>query len=79
MSEKDRNQGEGNREAAKAYNDAQKDFVESGQVDKKAQEAKRALETEADALKKAEQTGRSKAAERDPEVARDYKKAGSRS
>lgn len=78
MSEKSRNQGEGNREAAKAYNEAQHEFVESGQVKQKAEEAKRALETEGDKLKKAEQAGRSKAAERDPEIERDYKKAGSR-
>lgn len=77
MSEKSKNQGEGNREAAKTYNEAQHDFVESGQVKKKAEEAKRALETEGDALKKAEEVGRSKAAERDPEVERNYKKAGS--
>ena len=54
MSEKSRNQGEGNREAAKAYNEAQHEFVESGQVKQKAEEAKRALETEGDKLKKAD-------------------------
>ncbi len=75
MTNKDRNQGEGNREAAETYNEAQQDFAKSGQVKTKAEEAKRALETEGDKLAKAEKAGRSKAAERDPEVVRHYDKA----
>lgn len=78
MTDKNRNQGEGNREAAKTYNEAQRDFVDSGKVDEKAAEAKRALEKDGDKLKKAEAAGRAETAERDPEVTRDYSNAGSK-
>ena len=39
-----RNEGEGNKTAARKYNEAQQRFVESGQVDGKAREAERALD-----------------------------------
>jgi hypothetical protein len=54
-----RNEGEGNRRAAKQYNDAQKKFVESGKVEKAAKDAEHALETdEAKELNRAEEEGR---------------------
>jgi len=37
------NEGEGNRTAAREYNEAQNRFVKSGQVDQKAREAERDL------------------------------------
>ncbi len=40
------NQGEGNREAAKAYNEDTKKFVEAGKVDESAAKAKAAVEGE---------------------------------
>jgi len=50
-----RNEGEGNRRAAKQYNDAQRKFVESGKVGPAAKDAEHALETnEAEALERAE-------------------------
>ena len=52
------NQGEGNREAARHYNEAQQEFAESGKVEKAAQEAKKALDgPEAAKLKQAELDG----------------------
>lgn len=54
-----RNEGEGNRTAAKKYNEAQRKFVESGKVGPAAKDAEHALETdEAEALKRAEEEGR---------------------
>jgi hypothetical protein len=57
-----RNEGEGNRTAAKQYNDAQRKFVESGKVEPAAKDAEHALDTaEAEELKRAEAKGRSHA------------------
>ncbi|WP_457798738.1 hypothetical protein [Methylocystis sp. S23] len=54
-----RNEGEGNRTAAKQYNEAQRKFVESGKVEPAAKDAEHALETnEAEELKRAEEEGR---------------------
>jgi hypothetical protein len=57
-----KNEGEGNRTAARRYNDAQRKFVESGKVDSAAKDAEHALETqEAEELKRAEEKGRAHA------------------
>jgi hypothetical protein len=57
-----RNEGEGNRTAARRYNEAQRKFVESGKVEDAAKDAEHALETdEAEAMKRAEEEGRSHA------------------
>lgn len=57
-----RNEGEGNRTAARQYNEAQRKFVESGKVERAAKDAEHALETEeAEALKRAEEEGRAHA------------------
>ncbi len=69
-------QGEGNREAAKNFNDAQRKFVESGRVAAGAQNAKPKSKQEADELARAEASGRSRAKEEDPAVHRDGKKVG---
>jgi hypothetical protein len=70
------NEGEGNRTAARDYNQAQQRFVKSGQVDRKAHEAERDLndETIRRELEHAEAVGRRHAAEEDPEIRRAYKK-----
>ncbi len=61
------NQGEGNRGAAKAYNDATTDFAKSGKVEEKAQKARRDLEGEAgDELRRAEEEGKSHSKGEDP-------------
>ncbi|MBL8659050.1 MAG: hypothetical protein JNM75_04760 [Rhodospirillales bacterium] len=66
------NQGEGNREAAKAYNEDTKKFVDAGKVDKSAAEAKAAIEGEEKSeLEEAERIGRDRAKELDPNVHRD--------
>ena len=52
------NEGEGSRTAARRYNKDQQEFIESGKVDKAAQEAKEAIEgDEAEELQEAEEEG----------------------
>lgn len=67
-----KNEGEGNRTAAREYNKAQQRFVRSGQVDQKAREAERDLHDEdiRRELEHAEAVGRRHSAEEDPEVKR---------
>jgi hypothetical protein len=65
------NQGEGNRDAARRYNEDQKQFVQSGKV---ADAARRAAGQDPGEAKKAEQAGRDHAKEFDPEESRDYSK-----
>ena len=69
---RDDNQGEGNRTAARNYNEAQKRFVRSGQVDRKAHEAARDLDDAAvrRELEQAEAIGKRHAAGEDPQVKR---------
>jgi len=65
------NEGEGNRTAAREYNEAQHRFVESGKVDKKAREAEQALDTpEKRAMERAEAVGKSHKRAEDPEITR---------
>ena len=53
------NQGEGNREAAKEYNERQKEFIKSGKVKEAAQKAKAAVNSDKNKdLKKAENKGK---------------------
>jgi hypothetical protein len=40
-----KNEGEGNRTAARQYNEAARKFVESGKVDKAAKDAEQAIES----------------------------------
>jgi hypothetical protein len=65
-----RNEGEGNRTAARAYNEAQKRFVRSGKVGEKAREAEDALERDKRELERAEAVGKSHAAKEDPAITR---------
>lgn len=67
----DENQGEGDRESAKRYNEATRKFVESGKVDEAARKAAGQDPTEA---KKSERKGRERAKEVDPAVHREYEK-----
>jgi ElaB/YqjD/DUF883 family membrane-anchored ribosome-binding protein len=54
------NEGEGNKTAARQYNEAQKGFAQSGKVEEKAREAEQALDgPEKAALQHAEDVGRS--------------------
>jgi hypothetical protein len=72
------NEGEGNRTAAREYNEEQQRFVRSGQVDRKAREAERDLNDREirRELEHAEAVGRRHAADEDPEVSRPYKETG---
>jgi hypothetical protein len=65
-----RNEGEGNKTAAREYNEAQRRFVESGKVDEKAREAERALDRDKRELEHAEAKGKRHKAGEDPEVTR---------
>ena len=64
----DREHGEGNYKASKDFNDASKRFVESGRVEQAARDAEPKNEREAKELKQAEQAGKARAKEEDPEV-----------
>lgn len=71
---KQQNEGEGNRTAAKEYNEETQEFVRSGQVDKAAAEAKRAMNSaEGKELDAAHDKAAAHAKEHDPEETRDYK------
>ncbi|HEY0711909.1 MAG TPA: hypothetical protein VGF45_04500 [Polyangia bacterium] len=65
-----RGMGEGNREADERYREETKRFIASGQVGPAAEDAKRALEEDAEELEDAEEEGRSRVAEEDPQVSR---------
>lgn len=66
-----KNEGEGNRTAAREYNEATKRFTESGRVEESGKEAKKAVEgREGPELKRAEEAGKSKMREEDPAIER---------
>ena len=69
MGDKHRNQGEGDRESAKRYNENQQAFVKSGKVD---EAAKKAGEGNIKELEEAEKAGKARAKEFDPALKRDY-------
>ena len=54
-------QGEGNRDAAREYNESQRDFVESGDVERAAREAEPKSESDRAEMEEAERKGRSHA------------------
>jgi hypothetical protein len=63
------NEGEGNKTAAREYNQAQKRFAQSGKVEQKAREAEEALDgPEKEALQQAEAIGKRHSAGEDPAV-----------
>ena len=66
-----KNQGEGDRDAARRYNQDQREFVESGKVKQAAEQAKGQDPAEAEAAEKA---GKERAKELDPAEKRDYRK-----
>ena len=71
MTEKQRNEGEGNRTAARVYNRATKEFARSGKVEEQAKRAEQAIEGPQKAdLERAEQAGKSKSRGEDPAVLR---------
>jgi hypothetical protein len=63
------NEGEGNKTAARQYNEAQQRFAQSGKVEEKAREAEKALDgPEKEALQQAEAVGKRHSAGEDPAV-----------
>lgn len=66
-----RNQGEGDRESARRYSEHTREFIDSENVEEAAREAENQDPTEAE---QAEQAGKARAREKDPEVVRDYSK-----
>ena len=63
----DENEGEGSRTAARHYDEATREYVESGRVDQAAKEAERAYESEeGDELREAEREGRTTEPEPEP-------------
>lgn len=63
-------QGEGNYVAGRRYDEAQRRFVESGQVDEAAREARPQNTREAEEMESAEQEGRAHAKGEDPALRR---------
>lgn len=64
-----RNEGEGNRTAARAYNDATERFAKSGRVEQGGQRARHAIEgDERGDLERAEEIGKSRMREEDPAI-----------
>lgn len=63
-----RNEGEGNKTAARHYNKKTEDFARSGKVDEKAREAAKAVDQDKGDLKRAEQEGKSHAKGEDPKL-----------
>ncbi|MGD1877588.1 MAG: hypothetical protein ACFB13_08825 [Kiloniellaceae bacterium] len=59
MTSNQKNEGEGNRTAARRYNKDTKEFIDSGAVEDSAKKAREAVDgSEGDALKRAEEEGR---------------------
>lgn len=65
-----KNEGEGNWTAAKAYDRDQKKFAESGKVEKAAREAAESLDKDREELAKAEAEGKRHSNGEDPKLKR---------
>src|SRR4051812_38273061 len=61
-------QGEGNYDAAREYDEAQRKFVESGKVDAAARAAKPQSQQQQQEMEEAERVGKSRAKEEDPAI-----------
>lgn len=71
MGDKNSNQGEGDREAARRFNKSEQDFVKSGKVK---EAARKAGEGDKREMERAEKIGKGRAKELDPAVERNYSK-----
>jgi hypothetical protein len=63
-------QGEGNYDAAKAFDDAQKKFVDQGKAEQAARDAAPKNDKEQEELERAEREGRQHAKDEDPQLKR---------
>ena len=71
MGDRQKNEGEGNRTAARDYNKATEKFTKSGRVQEQAERAKKAVDSKQRAeLDRAERVGKSKARGEDPALKR---------
>jgi hypothetical protein len=68
------NQGEGDREAARHYNEATEKYLKEGKVEQHKKDFKNLSEAEKAELREAEEKGLKKAKEKDPAVKRDHTK-----
>jgi hypothetical protein len=66
-------QGEGNYDAAKAFDQAEEKFVKSGKVERAARDAEPKTPEEKEEMERAEQAGKRKAKEEDPALKRPFK------
>ena len=66
-------QGEGNYDAAKQFDDAEKKFVDSGKVDQAARDAEPRDEKEKEEMERAEETAKQHAKDEDPALKRPKK------
>jgi len=71
MGDNPKNQGEGDRESAKRYNENTQEYVESGKVE---EAARKAGKGDPEDMAKAEKAGEKRAKELDPAIDRDYSK-----
>lgn len=72
MSKTDKNQGEGDREAARRYNEAQQTFVEEGGVEEAAEDRENLSGEALKEAEEAERKGKERAKEKDPSVVRNF-------
>ena len=68
QAEGSRNEGEGNKTAARQYNEAQHKFAKSGKVEDKAREAEHALDKDKQELERAEAIGKRHSHGEDPKL-----------
>ena len=73
MTNKPNVQGEGDYDAARRYNESTRDHAHSGKVDEAAEAAKPRTPGEAAELERAEEAGRARAKEEDPNLNRGQK------
>ncbi|SME92849.1 hypothetical protein SAMN06265365_101536 [Tistlia consotensis] len=75
MTDRQSNQGEGNKDADRRYREKTETFAHGGEVEGRAKEAAKGVTSPGQPPTSAEKAGRERAAEFDPEVARAGKKA----
>lgn len=68
MAENQKNQGEGDRESARRYNEHAESHARSGKSDQAAREAREDVERDRESLRAAEKKGKERTAEEDPEI-----------
>jgi hypothetical protein len=73
MSSQSKNQGEGNREAARRFNEQTEEFVHSGKGTQAIEEGTRLDEAEDEEARRMEREGLRRAREKDPQVVRNYR------